>query len=1675
MPAPSLSRELRQCPDDKLDDRLRNEVEACSGDTAELTTYLLDAIKIGSLPPDYFDRYCRVNCHPNVVVAGLRQTDSFFVRSAAINHLHPLLRSRDSFSQLWAALGGAAGIASIMAELSVVHVQAFCRALASTASFPESRLERQQGLSELLGLLWPLDDSVSGRETRDLRPLQAAYKALVKGCTLEVTRRWIDSNKCWTPNDDKMFYRVHGEAWREQELRKIFPTVEGQLVRLDPIRPYLPEDRKFTAHVLRRIVQHPDTALKVDVSELAGELMLPLLRYIHRRSPPHDFRDRVWNLIEAALERWPGLVEQLASFESGSLVWLAVQTWTWADAAGDVERKRRIWLLVDRLLQRVLKLKKLDLEDFPRFLRVCKLEDRFELLKYLIRHQEQYGFDISYPTSAENLALVSKLKAKIPYRLFNMIPPQGAIQFLDLLDEAQPPNVHIQKHSQRGVMGLSAEFEGSDIDAMALRSVILQAEGLEERRSSFLPLVHEEVQKRIVTSTRSRDVALRKFWAVSALHLSIASGSLDMYSDTLHWARRFKGDHHVSKAIQAEYSMPTLHALNLLGGLYPNTPLHALRETIEKGNKIALSSLEVAIDNREPTAPPLADLWGHRKLACDVAVNRLDHIDRFQKRHSLSDAAVFDLVWRPTITLLIEAERIALDAFQGELGHQHMHGVLTFDCYEKPELPDCAWRFLDELCKARDELWHKERVRRSPAVLTLSDPWPKGLPLRLLLPTFFTNAAYHDTDRYQQRFDGDVDVKLPYAFSRANAIVFMNPEHLLEHIPEDQETVCAIQGFVEDYALAVEVVVFGQAANQKETAAKIWQHCVRNLSAGRLTDTEAMYFWRRWVFGGAKAFEGLPSPTRQATPKPEAVTRFPEWDPEGGPVPWDPSPPVVEVAVDNSQPWIEAEKTLCSTSIWHMLRVSVLHSKAHPSSLKAYFGGYQKEKPHPVRTKTIPASPENTQPWTLETFDSPLAKEMLTNNAKYGTDNKFLKKPFPSPDDVRYPAMYLADEFLESKGFLLNTWHMGELESGIQRVPVDLLLQLASSVFTKVKSSKHVDSNLTWACMLLIKLVGMSDRPSLVSGFVKELVLERPEDTSWHRHVFCHGVITRLSASDAKGLLLDLAHSIIDRLQTQEQYTAEERKKMANPPPIIKVTVVKMLAQAMRGATFIDQQTALDVLVAILDNAKHVDIRAAAVSVLVDYFVNAAPDTDTSAIIRTLETHVVPIAASFLERYPINEERWVEHEENGEMPEVAPFTAVERPMYEQLAAATEVQLRRPKWKGKWRDSLLAKVIEQSTINNTRWMALFLKLNKLSLAEGEVLPPVPINLSCIELELSEVSSGDDIPLEALEKVNQLVAAMICNKPTSVTEAVKHSKKLAKSNGGKHWLYTWDGSSDSSITSGITALFASKLSNPAFSPSGASGMATIKDIQDFFLSLADAFIAASDHTALRMLASRLIQFQVHSGKYDLARHKTWKSNILPVLGQIVERIETIRSDREWQRNPERVPVSLPNTFEIRLEILRKMWGTVKHSEFAQRIKVLLGAVVGNGPKAPYHREWELLKGAVLGLDQGGDGAAFLNLAWELGNGLVLGVSSEQGLESEQDPENEGLEGGGRDKKSEITLEEYLVVELVLELIRGARSRKDVKVVKKLKGMIDGWVMSEDEMVREGARKVLGLLKV
>jgi hypothetical protein len=129
-------------------------------DSLSLTHELLSYIASGSLSPVTIATWLTVTHHddPLPALAALRQTHSAFARRIAIKHVRKHLRAESTvaFRQTWDSLGGATGVAELMAGFSVRSVRALCDSLGRTASAGgEAKLERQQAMTALLAILCP--------------------------------------------------------------------------------------------------------------------------------------------------------------------------------------------------------------------------------------------------------------------------------------------------------------------------------------------------------------------------------------------------------------------------------------------------------------------------------------------------------------------------------------------------------------------------------------------------------------------------------------------------------------------------------------------------------------------------------------------------------------------------------------------------------------------------------------------------------------------------------------------------------------------------------------------------------------------------------------------------------------------------------------------------------------------------------------------------------------------------------------------------------------------------------------------------------------------------------------------------------------------------------------------------------------------------------------------------------------------------------------------------------------------------------------------------------------------------------------------------------------------------------------------------------------------------------
>ncbi|KAJ0156130.1 hypothetical protein CTA2_12806 [Colletotrichum tanaceti] len=199
--------------------------------------------------------------------------------------------------------------------------------------------------------------------------------------------------------------------------------------------------------------------------------------------------------------------------------------------------------------------------------------------------------------------------------------------------------------------------------------------------------------------------------------------------------------------------------------------------------------------------------------------------------------------------------------------------------------------------------------------------------------------------------------------------------------------------------------------------------------------------------------------------------------------------------------------------------------------------------------------------------DAILASVLLTVNTMEGSDNSILKRPFPSEsDDTRYPALYLDQEFLEPFERDCSWLRDSRISRIVRSGPPELLAQVVKSVLRRVEADAKNEPEGGFPpipqplAMTLMKLPLHSDRPSLASPLVRDIVLNRPGDSAWHRELLHKGFFNTLRPADAKSLLGMISDGVQEKLLLDQQ----------SARPLIKVTTVKMLAKLLSDAPFLD-------------------------------------------------------------------------------------------------------------------------------------------------------------------------------------------------------------------------------------------------------------------------------------------------------------------------------------------------------------------------------------------------------------------------------------------------------------------------------------------------------------------------
>ncbi|KAK6194287.1 hypothetical protein LQW54_011603 [Pestalotiopsis sp. IQ-011] len=1493
---------------------LRKQLESHSWQA--ISDHLIASIEVDSIPANVFHVWMSVCKDADAIVAALRQQDlSNCLRLTAIRRFGKFLRKDNSFAAIWSAVGGVGGLAKLMSAFSVQHVATMCETICFSSPARGAVAQRQQAITNLYKTLTGCGD----QPNPDTRPLEGFYRRLLPACTVDTVINQTADRK-----PGRRIVLVHRSAYEQIAMTAMIAANESERKKIDEYTHLFDKNRRFALTVLDRVAEDP-SVLHFNGDSIISNFVEPLLRRLCR------VRDRqaIAHVLRVMLECAEKEPRVSAKVGASKLLHYAIFLWRHPHNEKDAEE-----LLTSLVAFTKWKGVRRPTEAI-RLLQKVETMRRFDLFRLILLHAPSLRVDIGLETEAEDKKIAS-LNVQWPIALFGIFDRLSALRLFRRFWRIIPED-KLTTHFQSMPAGMQY-IGGKDMYTMsaALES---QMTSYPDETAPWFIRVKNEASERKKKAANSREPEDRGRWASSALSLCIATNSLHLLHDTLAWARRFNRD--PKTVISLYQSGPLLSSHDLLSGIPSHTkrnlpPLSEISDAVKKGNEVVSYMLETAAMGIQEPSFQVYNWISVTSLYQDVLTSRIGRTQKLQERHKISDEDIMNSIWKPTIEFLLKMERFLLQPENEKLCLQGVHGPFKFIQKWTVEATTSTCRFLDEMAEERNQLFVEIRPTLHPAVATLGKPWPRGLPVQALCPV-------------PEKAKLGVP-PMPYLDGRCRDVVFFDSS-AFNNVPEDEDEEIreAIGPFQDSYKFAFQHYLRAAAdeEDRDQRLRKAWSHVINMMPEARMSKTEAVDFWEH--FFNSLGFEGVEDGLRRLGLTPDrkvAPLELPEPDVDGMPVEWTPWL-AGKMAIQTTS------KTLDPVCLDHMLRISDLHS----STIKEHFTT--------AWSHTRPTQPR-IEEWSLASAskEASIAAAIAYINTQNGSDSSLTLKPFPTGADCRYPALYLDQEFLEAYKHDDARRPIDVLSSVGAHLPVSLVHRLAQSLMQRLESSEKKDPALLKTTMAVMKILVRSDRPRIASQLVQHIVLDRDDDSSWHRHLLNVGFLNQLPASDASAVVTDLStemslrHKKLVEQNARKRAEKEQSAVLVSPPETQKgekeapvahtrVSTIKMVAQVLEDADFIDQPTVCDVLGTLLNSSSHPDVRIAIADSLISMLGKTKQAKLKSRIYNALEKHVLPIASSINERTPPKEEEWLEAENgDGPLPEVydaEPINQIPSLLSRLVAAADLWPKDSPEYHG-WVTRILLPVFEESAAQNARWNALFVKRHKLGIAP-QSLPAIPVKPELLLEFWGNIPQARN--KSNLELFKQYLLANL--RPDEGLEAarkaVREDSNLRSSNGGAHWLHLWGGAT---VHGKILPHFVRVL----LEIDAKDEREAIEGVQAFTVQLLADSVSRSD----------LREFETIIGIIDAPKAKRqdqWRDNCLPVVEKAIGSVDELRTE-QWQNDPHRKPDVLPRTMSAKRTMLKgkysnrdRVLSKEEMDEFVGEYCDLIDELVAENE--PYHDEW------------------------------------------------------------------------------------------------------------------------
>ncbi|ETS61965.1 hypothetical protein PaG_03513 [Moesziomyces aphidis] len=1627
---------------------------------------VLRLITIDAVPPTISRIWLETARDPNTLREALHQNHSAWLRSEAIRRLASILRG-SHWRATWDALGSTEGIAQLLSRFSVYHIRQATKAIGRNVKGIDGHLKAQkrQAVSELLLHLVPSLRSPSYQASTqagsfpEKRDLIKAYADLLSACTPELVHRVLFDAAHVVPlhGPQATLLREHHQVFLDRASQpgsNIFESnwADHASHRLEVVYAVVfpaagqhdfASVTPFLSRALSSLVKQPPTSSS-SLRRVRQKYADPLSNLLHRLvACPH------WSLHD----RRAAFDLILDTLQNHSRDHYSVRNALWKQAA-------QLWAESTELFQPVL-VRTLNMASrSPSYLSFSQLQasvpsdKRWELLKLIQSTDTACPIDLDQDAGLKEL-LTHRNARRWPFSIFQALPSHQALNLLERLGAHLPRDQVVSMGGSSGISILNFGSASGFVDFDMARLELDPSIDAQERSKCANDAI-EECKRKIANSPEPAD---RETLARQALSWATCSRSYQVYTDTVVWMHRFVRDVHVARSLFTPWSVHTKEAISLLSGIpqRPDASLTAdvLRDDIAQANRAIWEWFEIVRAAAPEPSFKASDFSGASSIIRPVIIERMRRLERLQARLAFDADQVFALVWDDTVSLLIRIEEMCIDPSFRRLELYDIAGPLAkhADGYARSS-PGIHVRsiaglsFVEKLHAARDALWKSHRISFNPSVASLPRGIPQGLPLHVA-PAMWS-----------------LDDVLPQAaasplIQTARSIVFADPQTVMQPLPDDEETLDAIGEYHEDWSFALLLLLKaeqGQAAKLR-LMREAWLHATRKLADPRLSRVEAETWWLTEVFEPAARQRIFPDPQRFAqrvpalqlpdAPAPDAVT-------------WAPNALLVQAPKRSQKAPMTVLDTMIGQDVLDGLQDGSLRRSASASEKRSWnrSDALEKRRQAVQALKAgIVAPDRRSQPReTVRSFveaHAALRLLLLDHNCP---DGNTLELPFPIQSEVRYPQLVLREASLktpESKLDLdqdVRQW----LRPVLSTAPPTLLRCLAERAL-----AARADGRLPKTSHLALDLVlclQAGDRPSEALPLVLKIVLENRDDSSWHRILFSKGFLERLSAEDARDAVQGLAGEILAR-------TGVPSTQPNTSGPSIKVSTVRLLAQAMEKAEYVDPSDAIDILMQLLDRAKHADIRHAALeALLASCCGRPSPSDAVSKALRSGLQRLVPILAALDETRPEGSALpWAE----GALPHICEGpTMARRDLMgmRQLPRTWEPVMNALSAYKAWAPVLMQTVvvpaIEQSIELHQRWLDRFLREHDAS-TESVALPVPPVKVDILKRLVREHAYLT--PDWIVQLYCDYLRAIM--RPKAKVREINHALKQTVGNAARHWLSVYETPAISSSSHGRQLESLPFLSS--FVQSLTEGAPDDVDVEEMVRSRTESIDAAarvvleafrvileSESVDLRTLGyvlQALAPPPRDSARKAVAQMRAWTQCARPVLARIVERIDALRTP-EWQRNSARRPARLPSTLiEYRLWLLPypSCDEAVAASELARQCREFGRALMEHiealvAQAVPCHEEMERLHQAAMGCPT-------------KQRGLI--ATAVGGWHGERGP----------DATSQMLVRSHCI-DLAAKLVFVAELPDESEAwLVELKSMVEGWQQSDVEWIRERAQRV------